>query len=243
MLEGIGQLLLRAASLSDDTCTQFRRIEGNGRAPVVCFLPWCMPYRLALGTGLVPPDFLVCYEMPSAIVTSEPDLCIAAMRSLVDDAEAAVVRAKIDPRRLVVVGLSMGTAVATCFANRMSARLCSFASADRGDLMLWESPVARAIRDRASGKGYALSDFTAASRGYHPIDNLANLAPGSRFDFGPRDEAVPIARREGLVSAVRRAMPDADITFLDAGHIQTLVASVRGGLTPTPPGSSHGSEV
>ncbi len=235
MLEAMGQFgqfLLRAASLGDDTCAKFRRIEGNGRAPVVCFLPWCMPYRLAQGMGLVPRDFLVCYEMPGAIVSSEPDLCIDAMRRLADDAEAAVQRAKIDPRRLIVVGMSMGTAVATYFANRLGARLWSIASADRGDLMLWESPAARVIRDRAAEKGYALSDFTRASHGYHPIDNLDNLAPRSRFVIGLRDEAVPLPRREGLVNAVRREMPHAEISFLDAGHIQTLVTSVRGGLAP-----------
>jgi pimeloyl-ACP methyl ester carboxylesterase len=227
-----GQFILRAASLGDDTCTKFRRIAGNGRAPVVCFLPWCMPYRLAQGMGLVPRDFLVCYELPGASVSSEPDLCIDAMRQLADDAEATVRSAKIDPRRLVVVGMSMGTAVATYFANRMGATLWSIASADRGDLMLWESPVARVIRDRAADKGYELSDFTRVTCGYHPIDNLGNLAPGSRFVIGLRDEAVPAPRREGLVAAVRREMPHAEISFLDAGHIQTLVASVRGGFAP-----------
>jgi pimeloyl-ACP methyl ester carboxylesterase len=235
MLEAMGQFgqfLLRAASLGDDTCTKFRRIDGNGRAPVVCFLPWRMPYRLAHGMGLVPRDFLACYEMPGAIVSSEPHLCIDAMRRLVDDAEAVVRRARIDPRQLVVVGMSMGTAVATYFANSLGARLWSIASADRGDLMLWESPAARVIRDRAADKGYALSDFTRASAGYHPVDNLANLAPGSRFVVGLRDEAVPPPRREGLVNAVRRHIPHAEISFLDAGHIQTLVASVRGGFAP-----------
>jgi pimeloyl-ACP methyl ester carboxylesterase len=235
MLEAMGQfgqLLLRAASLGDDTCTRYRRIEGNGRAPVVCFLPWCMPYRLAHGMGIVPRDFLVCYEMPGAIVSSEPELCVAALRGLADDAEAAVRRAKIDPQSLVVVGMSMGTAVATYFANRMGATLWSIASADRGDLMLWESPAARVIRDRAANKGYALSDFTRASDGYHPVDNLANLAPASRFVIGLRDEAVPAPRREGLIAAVRSELPDAEISFLDAGHIQTLVASVRGGFAP-----------
>jgi hypothetical protein len=233
MFEVMGNFLLRAASHGDDTCTKFKRIEGNGRAPVVCFLPWRMPYRLAHGMGLVPRDFLVCYEMPAAIVSSEPDLCIAAMRRLADDAEATVRRAKIDPRELVVVGMSMGTAVATYFANRLGARLWSIASADRGDLMLWESPAARVIRDRAADKGYALSDFTHASRGYHPIENLANLASGSRFVVGLRDEAVPPPRREALVAAVRRDIPGAEISFLDAGHIQTLVASLRGGFVPT----------
>lgn len=189
-----------------------------------------MPYRLAHGMGLVPRDFLVCYEMPGAIVSSEPELCIKALRLLAEDAEATVRRAEIDPRHLVVVGMSMGTAVATYFANRMGARLWSIASADRGDLMLWESPAARVIKDRASDKGYGLSDFTHASQGYHPIENLSNLAPGSRFVIGLRDEAVPAPRREGLVSGVRRELSHAEIAFHDAGHIQTLVASVRGGM-------------
>jgi pimeloyl-ACP methyl ester carboxylesterase len=159
-------------------------------------------------------------------------LCVAALRRLADDAEMTVVRAKMDPRAIIVVGMSMGTAVATYFANRIGARLWSIASADRGDLMLWESPAARVIRDRAADKGYALSDFTHASYGYHPVENLGNLAAGSRFVIGLRDEAVPAPRREGLVAAVRHEIPHAEISFLDAGHIQTLVTSVRGGFAP-----------
>jgi len=140
------------------------------------------------------------------------------------------VRAKIPPRELLVVGLSIGNAAATLLANKLGARLCSIASADRGDLTLWESPAARHVKERAEAKGYRLSDFTQSLQGMHTVDNLANLAPGSRFVVGLRDEFLPKARREGLVRAVQRVLPSAEVSYVDRGHIGTMTEALRRGF-------------
>lgn len=232
MLYSLGQDLFRARFIGDDTSTEYRRIDGDPEATVICFLPWLMPYRLALATRLVPRGFLACYEMPRAIVSSEPELCIRALEAVVADATEVFRRSGLTPAQLLVVGLSIGNAAATLFANRIGARLCSIASADRGDLTLWESPASQQIRERAEAKGYRLADFSRAMAGLHTVENLANLAPGSRFVVGLKDEFVPEARRNGLVAAVHRVLPAAEITYVDAGHIGTMSEAVRRGLEP-----------
>lgn len=230
MLFSLGQEQFFERSLGDDTSTDFQRIDGDQHATTLCFLPWRMPYRLATGMRVVPRSFLACYEMPRAIVSSEPELCVQAVESVAADAVRAVRRARLDGTRVLVVGLSIGNAVATVLANRIGARLCSIASADRGDLTLWESPASRQIRERAEAKGYRLSDFARALRGLHTIENLANLAPGSRFIVGLKDELIPEARRDGLVSAVRRTLPAADVSYVDSGHFGTMIETMRRGL-------------
>lgn len=230
MLYPLGQDLFRARSVGDDTSTAFLRVDGDPGASLMCFLPWRMPYRLAKASGLVPPRYLACYEMPRAIVSSEPELCVRAAHAVVDDALRVFVRSRLDPAQLLVVGLSIGTAVATLLANRIGARLCSIASADRGDLTLWESPASRQVRELAEAKGYRLSDFTQAMRGLHTIENLGDLAPGSRFVIGLKDELVPEARRNGLIAAVRRHLPAASVTYVDSGHFGTMSETVRSGV-------------
>lgn len=215
----------------DDTSTEFRRYDGDSAGTVICCLPWRMPFKLACAAGLVPRQrLLACYEMPQAIVSSEPELCVAAVNAVVDDATRVMFRAGLTPEQLLVVGLSIGNATATVFANRVGARLCSIASADRGDLTLWESPASRHVKAKAEAKGYCLADFTNALTGLHTIENLANLAPGSRFIVGLRDEFIPQARREGLVAAVERTLPAAEISYVDSGHIGTMMATARQGL-------------
>lgn len=209
------------------------RVDGDPHAALICFLPWRMPYRLAAASGLVPPSFLACYEMPRAIVSSEPELCVRAVHAVAEDALRIAMRTR-DPSQLLVVGLSIGNAVATLLANRIGARLCSIASADRGDLTLWESPASRQEKRLAETKGYRLADFTHALRGLNTIENLDNLAPDSRFVIGLRDELVPEARREGLIAAVRRRLPAAEITYVDAGHFGTMSETVRRGICDPP---------
>jgi pimeloyl-ACP methyl ester carboxylesterase len=230
MLFTLGQDFFSDRHLGDDTSTEFRRIDGDPRGTTICFLPWLMPYRLAMGMRVVPRDFLACYEMPRAVVSSEPDLCVEAVEAVTADAMRVVRQAGLDPDRALVVGLSIGNAVATVLANRLGARLCSIASADRGDLTLWESPASQQIRVRAEAKGYRLADFTRALRGLHTIDNLENLAPGSRFIVSLKDELIPEARRDGLVAAVRRTLPAADVSYVDSGHFGTMIETVRRGL-------------
>jgi pimeloyl-ACP methyl ester carboxylesterase len=168
--------------------------------------------------------------MPRAIVSSEPEICVRAVEAVVDDAMRVFARSRLAPSQLFVVGLSIGNAVATVLANRIGARLCSIASADRGDLTLWESPASRQVKQLAESKGYKLDDFTQALTGLHTIENLENLAPGSRFVISMKDELIPQARREGLIKAVHRILPAADVSYVDAGHFGTMSETVRRGL-------------
>lgn len=230
MLFSLGQNLFLERSLGDDTSMEYRRIDGDPHASTVCFLPWRMPYRLAMGMRVVPRSFLACYEMPRAIVSSEPGLCVQAVETVTADAMRVVRRAGLDSAAVLVVGLSIGNAVATAFANRLGARLCSIASADRGDLTLWESPASRLVRERAEEKGYRLADFTRALKGLHTVDNLENLASGSRFVFGLKDELIPEPRREGLIAAVHRTLPAAEVSYVDSGHFGTMIETMRRGL-------------
>lgn len=230
MLDTVGQDALWERFAGDDTSTEFVRVDGDQHAATIVCLPWQMPYRLAKAARIVPKPFLACYEMPRAIVSSEPELCIRALNGVIEDATQVAVRAKIPPRELLVVGLSIGNAAATMLANKLGARLCSIASADRGDLTLWESPAARHVKERAEAKGYRLSDFTQSLQGMHTVDNLANLAPGSRFVVGLRDEFLPKARREGLVRAVQRVLPSAEVSYVDRGHIGTMTEALRRGF-------------
>jgi hypothetical protein len=158
MLKGREGWLLRVAENADDASLDYRKVAGNGRAPVICFLPWLTPFRLARRMGILPKDFFVCFEMPSAIVSSEPELCVKALRRIVEDAENLLARLDHPTTELLVLGLSLGSAPATYFANRVGAQLCSIGSADRGDLLLWESPATRPIKDRAISKGFSLAD-------------------------------------------------------------------------------------
>ena len=230
MLDSLGLNILRQRSVGDDTCTGFQRIDGDQHSATICCLPWRMPYQLAKVSRLVPKSYLACYEMPRAIVSSEPELCVRAVNAVVEDAASLVARTGLKPEEVLVVGLSIGNAVATVLANRLGARLCSIASADRGDLTLWESPASLLVKELAESKGYKLDDFTRALVGLHTVENLDNLAPGSRFIFGHKDELIPKARREGLIAAVRRQLPDAEISHLDAGHFGTMSETVRRGI-------------
>jgi len=230
MLDSLGLNILRQHSVGDDTCTGFQRIDGDQHSATICCLPWRMPYQLAKVSRLVPKSYLACYEMPRAIVSSEPELCVRAVNAVVDDATSLITRKRLTPEQVLVVGLSIGNAVATVLANRIGARLCSIASADRGDLTLWESPASLLVKELAESKGYRLDDFTRALVGLHTVENLGNLAPGSRFIFGHKDELIPKARREGLIAAVRRQLPDAEIAHLDAGHFGTMSETVRRGI-------------
>jgi hypothetical protein len=221
-------------SVGDDTSTGFLRVDGDPRSAIICCLPWRMPYRLALASRLVPRNFLACYEMPRAIVSSEPELCVRAVHAVVDDAMRVFARSRLEPAQLLVVGLSIGNATATVLANRIGARLCSIASADRGDLTLWESPASAQVKELAEAKGYRLADFTRALVGLHTVENLSNLAPGSRFVFGSKDELIPQPRREGLILAVNRVLPTAEVTYLETGHLGTMSETVRRGLDDEP---------
>lgn len=234
MLDSLGLNILRQRSVGDDMCTGFQRIDGDQHSATICCLPWRMPYQLAKVSRLVPKSYLACYEMPRAIVSSEPELCVRAVNAVVDDATSLIAKKRLTPDKVLVVGLSIGNAVATVLANRIGSRLYSIASADRGDLTLWESPASLLVKELAESKGYRLDDFTRALVGLHTVENLENIAPGSRFIFGHKDELIPKARREGLIAAVRRQQPGAEISHLDAGHFGTMSETVRRGFDIRP---------
>ena len=227
MFDLLDLLLLKRGIPADDQSLAFRRIDGNPRASVVYFLPWHTPFAFARSTGMAPLDFLAAYEMPPAIVSSDPDRSVAAMRGVVADAEARLAASGISPCDALLVGLSVGTYAATYLANRLKARLCFVAGADRADLMMWQSPAARLVKKRAMQKGYRWSHYAKAMLGYHPIHNIANIARDSLFVVGQRDPFIPARRAQGLLSAIEKQAPEARVVKLNGGHLKTLMASGR----------------
>jgi hypothetical protein len=238
MFDLLDLYLLRRAVPADDQTLTFRRIDGKANANVIYFLPWHTPFALARQAGFMPLDFLACYEMPPAIVSSLPELCARAMRRLVDDAQRCLLAARIPARDAVIVGLSVGSFPETYLANRIGARLCSIASADRADLTIWQSPATRIIKARAMGKGLRLAHYSRALIGAHPAQNLAAIAKESIFILGRRDPFVPPLRSAGLMQAIAAWAPGAQVITLDAGHFRTMMLSGRYqkamlGLAPT----------
>ena len=180
-------LLLSRGTPADDRTLAFRRIDGSPASNVIYFLPWFTPFWFARRAGFAPLDFLAAYEMPPAIVSSEPAFCVQAMRGLVQDAERLLQKRRIKTEDAVIVGLSVGTYPATYLANRIGARLCSVASADRADLAIWESPATRVVKHRALKKGFRLAHYSEFLQGSHPAQNLTGIAPNSVFVVGQRD--------------------------------------------------------
>ncbi len=219
-------LLLGAAKDGDDLCLNYRRVLGNPRSNVVCYLPWKTPFELAQKLGLVPREFMACYEMPNAIVSSEPHLCKVAMQRLVGDAMHLTTKLS-HKRALTVIGMSMGSAPATVLANMLGARLYSFASADCGPRMLWESPASAIVRERATAKGYSLNSFLETMAGTSPIENLENIDRRSVFVFGNSDLYVPEARRHALHDALEKHHPHIERRVFNRGHVLTMVEGMR----------------
>jgi hypothetical protein len=227
MLDLVDLLLLRRGIPADDREIAFRRIDGNPASTVIYFLPWCTPFVFAHRAGFTPLDFLACYEMPIGIVSSEPELCVQAMLGLVSDAERLLKERDVKAGDAVIVGLSAGTYPATYLANRVGGRLFSVASADRGDLAIWQSPATRIIKNRAVKRGLSLKHYSRALSGSHPAENLTGIAPNSVFMIGKSDPYVPPDRKRGLLRAIETHAQDANVIELDAGHFKTLMVSGR----------------
>jgi len=239
MLDLFDFILLRRGVSADDRTLTFRRIDGNPQSSIIYFLPWNTPFGVARKVGFTPLDFLAAYEMPRALVSSDPEMSVMAIRGLVDDAQALLERNGVAPHNAVLVGLSVGSFAATYLANRIGARLCAVAPSDRADMMMWQSPAARIVKRRAIEKGLKLAHYSRAMTGFHPIHNLAGVAPNSMFVMGRRDPFVPSRRRSALQRAIEMHLPSAKIVKLDAGHFRTLLLSARHqrsllGLPPTP---------
>jgi pimeloyl-ACP methyl ester carboxylesterase len=227
MLDLLDLLLLRRGIPSDDQTLTFRRIDGQRGSNVIYFLPWHTPLYVARHFGFTPLDFLACYEMPPAIVSSIPDLSVKAATLLVSDAEALLVDRGVKPAEAIVIGLSVGSFPATLLANRIGARLCAVAAADRADLMLWQSPAARLVKRRCLLRGVDIAHYSHAMKGLHPVQNLAGIAAESMFILGERDPFVPARRTKGLLRAIDRRAPRARVIVLNAGHVKTMIASAR----------------
>lgn len=211
----------------DDRTTDFRRVDGNPHSNVIYFLPWHTSFTFAWQAGFIALDYLACYEIPPALVSSEPERCVKALHGLVDDAEALLAVNGIQPAKAIIIGLSVGNFPATYLANRIGARLCAVAPADRADLMVWQSPAARIVKRRAMQKGYSLSRYTEIMAGYHPAHNLAGIGASSLFLIGRNDPFVPASRGRGLLAAIKSHAPSAEIVRVNAGHFKTLLISGR----------------
>jgi pimeloyl-ACP methyl ester carboxylesterase len=227
MLDLLDLLLLKRGLPADDQTLSFRRIDGDASAKVIYFLPWHTPFSICRQAGFTPLNYLACYEMPCAIISSNPSLGVEAMRLLVADAEALLADHGISASEALIVGLSVGTYPAIYLANRIGARVCAVAAADRGDLMLWQSPATRIIKRRAIQRGVRLWQFSKAMLGYHPTQNLAGLARGSVFVVGERDPFIPARRRAGLLEAIERFAPAVHIASIAGGHVKTLSMSAH----------------
>jgi pimeloyl-ACP methyl ester carboxylesterase len=225
MLDLLDLFLLRRGIPSDDRTLAFRRIDGEPTSRVIYFLPWNTPFYVAWHAGFTPLEFLACYEMPPAIVSSAPELSVEAMHRLIDDAESVLAAHGIRNGDAIIVGLSVGTYPATYLANRIGARLCAVAAADRADLMLWQSPAARLVKRRCLQRGLDLSHCSKVLAGFHPVQNLAALAPDSTFVVGDRDPFIPPRRSKGLLRAIQRHASSARVVKLKAGHVKTMIAS------------------
>ena len=225
MLDLVDLILLRRGIPADDHNLTFRRIDGNPSSRVIYFLPWHTPIAIARQAGFVPLDYLACYEMPEAIVSSEPRLCAEAMHALVTDAEQLLHQHGVEGTDAAIVGLSIGSYPATYLANRIGARLCSVASADRADLAVWHSPATRIIKQRAQRKGYQLAHYSELLAGTHPAQNLARIASNSVFVIGRRDPFVPASCAEGLLQAIATHAPHAEVVTPATGHFRTLMLS------------------
>ena len=113
MLDFVDLLLLRRGIALDDCSLAFRRIDGNLQSKVVYLLPLQTSFAVARQAGFLPLDFLAAYEMPNAIASSEPGLCLQAMLALTDDAQQLLNDNAVAARDAVIVGLSAGSYPAT----------------------------------------------------------------------------------------------------------------------------------
>lgn len=228
------RLLMRCTAAPSNESLVFRRHvrvaaphAAGKNANIICFLPWRVPLGLASKSGHVGPSILACYELPNGTVASEPSVSAEAMRLITTDAENLVAELGLNPSKLVMVGLSLGSGPATYLANKFGCKLISVVSADRGDQMLWESPAVVATKEKAIAKGYDLSDFTDALQGLHPVENLSDVGSGSMFVTAAEDLYVPATRSQALIDAVKSERPCFKVVVSNEGHARTIASVMR----------------
>ncbi|MDE5459927.1 MULTISPECIES: hypothetical protein [unclassified Bradyrhizobium] len=203
---------------------QFAILEGSARTGPIYFLPWRTGFGLAQKVGLIPNSaFAACYRLPDDVVCPNPLICAARIGDMVD---IAVRRARLHDLPRAVVGYSMGTVPATLVAAALGVPLWSFASADRGDLMIWSSPAARTVQRDAVRMGFSRNDFSIALRNLNPIDSIHSVHRDSRIVVGRFDRLVPRARSQALAERARRYLPTKNVVELPLGHLGVL------GLSP-----------
>jgi Serine hydrolase (FSH1) len=205
---------------TDFESRSFSRFDGDLPKGPVYYLPWRADFGAARRAGLLPRrNFAACYRLPDDIVSPTPWTCADRIQELVDD---AVQFAQRHGPPSVVVGYSLGTVPATLLAAQFATRLWSFASADRGDLMIWSSPAASAIKSQAERLGYGRDDFASALHRLNPVDRIGEVHPDSRLVVGRFDRLVPRERSRRLVEKARCHLPKRNVIELPLGHLGVL---------------------
>lgn len=201
----------------------FRRIDGDRTAEAIYFLPWRTSFELAMQFGLLALQrWRACYELPPAIVSAEPAQCAEAIEAITRD--VARLAAEDGPPKLLI-GFSMGSVPATVLAAQFHARLWSIASADRGELMIWQSPKVREVRREAERKGYRMEDFASALARFNPVACVPAIDPASFFASGRFDRTIPAARRRALLQCAAARVRTKNIHRLPLGHRGVIVYS------------------
>jgi hypothetical protein len=187
--------------LRDDT--RYQRVDGGAPRGPIYFLPWNMDFKTACRLGLVVgSNWQACYRLPDAMVDPDPTRCSSCIESIEQD----VLRlAQRNGPPSLLIGFSLGSVPATLMAGRFGSTVWSFASADRGELMIWSSPAVRAIRREAERRGFGRDDFAAA--------------------LGRFDRYVPRARGQALLSRARRRIDRSHLVQLPLGHLAVLATS------------------
>ena len=208
---------------TDCQSRSFARFDGDWPEGPVFYLPWRTDFKVARRAGLLPTrHFAACYRLPDDIVSPDPSTCGDRIAELVDD---AINFAHRHGPPSFVVGYSLGTVPATLLAARLATRLWSFASADRGDLMIWSSPAASGIKSQAERLGYGRDDFSIALHSLNPVDRIGEVHPDSRLVVGRFDRLIPRERSRRLIERARGHLPKQNVIELPLGHLGVLAVS------------------
>lgn len=211
------------ASAPEKDSLAFRRIDGNDPSGPIYFLPWRTSFALALAVGMIGlKRWRACYELPLRFVSADPEQSAETIKSIQQDVDRKI---QTQGAPSLVIGFSIGTVPATLVASRYRLPLWSFASADRGDLMIWQSPAARKVRDEARHAGLDLHDFARSLRGLCPIDCVSGVDPRSRFVSGAFDRYIPRRRSQALMKEAARVVPAENIRCLPLGHFGVILSS------------------
>lgn len=211
-----------SAQFVPDASKFVRRVVGDAQSPVYYFLPWRTPYWTARLSGLLPLSFAACYDTPSTAVSSDPVLSVVTLRAIIEDATAVISRNACH-HTPIFVGFSLGTVPATFLANRYSAPLLSICGAARGEDMIWTSPAAAHVKEKAEGKGYVHTHYYAALNALNPVENLARLDERSQFVIADKDRLIPASLRREWVKALQGQRPGLRIRHRGTGHVGTIL--------------------